>query len=167
VWEVVSNAFRQPEVLLEEYRRRLAYTGSSEGFEAERKQVALALKRVRAHEDRLTDAYLNEVIEMDRYKAEMGKLQVRRQELERSAQEVGRRERQVQDATKSLASLDGFCHQVSAGLEATDFEERRRLLELVVERITVEDAKIRVDTVIPIAENDGQLRARHAEPVEA
>ena len=83
----------------------------------------------------------------------------------RAAQEIGRRERQVQDATKALVSMDEFCHRVSAGLESTSFDQRNKFLELVVERCTVEDTKIRVDTVIPIADDDGQLRAHHAAAV--
>jgi site-specific DNA recombinase len=152
---------------MEEYQRRLAHASSLVGFEAERKQVALARKRVKAQEDRLTDAYLNEAIDLERYTAEMGKLRVRRDELERAAQDVGQRERQTQDAKKALASLETFCHRASTGLDAMTFEERRQLLRLVVERITVEDAKVRVEAIIPIDGDKVQLRTRHPEALEA
>ena len=46
------------------------------------------------------------------------------------------------------------------------FEERQKLLRLVVERITVEDRRVRIETVIPTGNDDVQLRARHPEPVE-
>ena len=42
--------------------------------------MALALKRVKAQKDRITDAHVNEAMELDRYKAEMEKLRVRRQD---------------------------------------------------------------------------------------
>ena len=41
---------------------------------AKRKQLAVALKRVQAQEDRITDAYINEAMDLNRYKAEMDKL---------------------------------------------------------------------------------------------
>ena len=40
------------------------------------------------------------------------------------------------------------------------------LLRLVVERITVEDGQVRIETVIPTGNDDVQLRTRHPEPVE-
>ena len=48
-----------------------------------------------------------------------------------------------------------------------DAQERQRLLQLLVERITVEDGRVRVEAAIPApTEEDVQLRARHPEPVE-
>ena len=49
-----------------------------------------ALKRLKSQEDRLTDAYLNEAMDLKRYKSEMDKLAKRREELERITVEDGR-----------------------------------------------------------------------------
>jgi len=46
------------------------------------------------------------------------------------------------------------------------FEERQELLRLVVDRITVEDETVRIETVIPQGDDYSQLRTRHGEPVE-
>ncbi|MFH1140405.1 MAG: recombinase family protein, partial [Chloroflexota bacterium] len=165
VWGVVNDALRQPQVLIEEYGRRLTQAGTLDAVEADRKQAALALKRVKVQEDRVTDAYVNEAMEIGRYKAEMEKLRQRRNELERAAQELDRRERQELESRKALEHMERFCHQVSQGLDAMTFDERQQLLRLVVERITVEDGRVRIETVIPMGE-EGKLRTRHPEPVE-
>ena len=166
VWHAVRDALRQPDVLIEEYQKRLAQAGTPDALEAEGKQVALALKRVKAQEDRITDAYVNEAMELDRYKAEMAKLRVRRHELEGAAKEIDRKECQEADSRTALVHLERFCRRVSEGLDAMTFEERQQLLRLVVERITVEDGRVRIETIIPTADDDVQLRARHPEPVE-
>ena len=49
------------------------------------------------------------------------------------------------------------------GLDALTFEERERPLRLVVERITVDNGTVRIETVIP---SDDKLRTAHPEPVE-
>ena len=59
VWAAVAEALRRPELLVEEYQRRLAESGSVTDLEFEQKQVSLALKRVTGRGDRITDAYLN------------------------------------------------------------------------------------------------------------
>ena len=149
-------------MLIEEYQRRLTQTELPGSLESERKQVALALKRAMAQEDRITDAYINEVMKLDRYKEEMDRLRARRQELECVARGIARREREELDSRAAREHLERFCLQVSKGLEAMTFEECQHLLRLLVERITVEDGHVRIETAIPTTgEESVQLRARH------
>ena len=83
VWTALTDALRRPEVLVAEYQRRLEESSSKNALEAERKQVALAKRRIKVQEDRVTDAYVNKAMELDRYKVEMEKLRVKGKELER------------------------------------------------------------------------------------
>lgn len=167
VWEAVSDALQSPEVLAQEYERRLALASSPQSLGVERRHVGLALKRVHAQEDRVTDAYVNEAMDLERYKAEMDRLRQRRKELERAAQEIDQRERQELDSRRALEHLEAFCQRVARGLDNLTFQERQRLLQLLVERITVEDGHVRVEAAIPAPrEEDVQLRTHHPEPVE-
>ena len=165
VWEAVTEALQQPKMLTEEYQRRMTHAGTPDALEAERRQVALAMKRVKAQEDRITDAYVNEAMELDRYKAEMEKLRVRRQELERVGRDIDWREQEQQDSLKALEHLERFCKSVSTGLDAMTLEDRQQLLRLVVEQINVDEGRVRIETIIPTG-NDDKLRTRHREPVE-
>ena len=81
-------------------------------------------------------------------------------------QDIGRRQRQEKDSHRALEHLERFCNQVAKGLEAMTFEERQQLLRLVVERITVEDGRVRVETIIPTGQDDVQLRKHCRERVE-
>ncbi len=163
VWQAVTEALQQPDVLRQEYERRTAEAASVSGLEAERKQVSLALKRVTVQEDRITDAYRNEAMDLHRYKAEMHNLQERRAELGHAAKDIDRRAQQELDSRNVLQHLDRFCHQVASGLGTMTFEERQQLLRLVVERVTVKDSTVHIETVIPL---DDKLRTAHGEPVE-
>ena len=97
---------------------------------------------------------------------EMEKLRGRRSQLERIAKDIERREQQQTDRRAALEHLEEFCREVSYGLDAMTFEERQQLLRLVVERITVEDDRVRIETVIPADGDDVRLRAHRPEPVE-
>ena len=164
VWDAVTEALQQPELLADEYRRRLVNADNGESRDAERKQLGVALKRVKAQEDRITDAYINEAMDLKRYKAEMVKLRQHQAEIERRTTELDRRQQQDQDAQNALEHLNRFCHRISKGLDALTFDGRQQLLRLVVERITVDNGRVRVDTVIPT--DDGNLRNRYPELVE-
>ena len=76
----------------------------------------------------------------------MEKLKSHRQELDRSQREIDQRQRRKHGTQKALAHLERFCHQVSKGLTALTFNERQKLLRLVIERITVENGVTRIDT---------------------
>jgi len=54
----------------------------------ERKKLGIALKRVAAQEDRVTEAYVSEAMDLDRYKEEMDKLKSHRQELDKSSERL-------------------------------------------------------------------------------
>ena len=131
---------------------------------AERKKLGIALKRVAAQEDWVTEAYVSEAMNLDRYKEDMDKLTSHRQELDRPQREVDQCQRQKQDTQKALARLERFCHQVSKGLTSLTFDERQQLLRLVTERITVENGVARTDTVIPPGQDN--FRNRYPEPLE-
>jgi len=81
VWEAVSESLKNPELLTKQYRQQLAESLVANEFELNRKQIALAIKRVVVQEDRMTDAYRNEAIDLDRYKSEMNQLNTRRNTL--------------------------------------------------------------------------------------
>ncbi len=49
---------------------------------------------------------------------------------------------------------------------ALTFEDRQRLLQLVVERVTVKDGRVQADSVIPSDGSDARSRTRRPEPVE-
>ena len=144
----------------------VAVSDSGSGLEHERRQVELALKQVRIKEDRITQAYANEAMDLKRYKTEMDKLRARIKELDGIARDLDRRSEQERGAESALQQLQTFCHRVSVGLDRMSFEERQELLRLVVDRITVEDETVGIETVITQGDGYSQLRTRHADNVE-
>ena len=90
---------------------------------ADRKKLGIALKRVAAQVDRVTEAYVSEALNLGQYKEEMDKLKSHRQELDRPQREVDQCQRQKQKPQKALARLERFWHQVSKGLTSLTFDE--------------------------------------------
>lgn len=66
-----------------------------------------------------------------------------------------------------MRHLEAFCHRVAQGLEALTFQERQQLIRFVVERITMQNGRVRIETVIPMGEPAGKLRTNVAERSEA
>ena len=136
------------------------------------KQINLALKHVERQQQRLLDAYLNEAFDMEKLTEEGERLEARKKSL--LAERIELRDAQVtaEALDRSTAEFDGFLAEISAGLEALTFEERQKLLRLLVEKITYEDGKAKVEIVIPPAPPESESRSvakldnRHPEVLE-
>jgi hypothetical protein len=128
----------------------LAEAKAPDNVEVEERQLSLALKRIKNQEDHLIDAYRNEVIELDQLKAEMGKLKLRKQEVQQRQKALDQQGREQARLQEGLCQLESFCEQVSQGIDSLTFDEKQKLLRLVVDHITLEGQKVCIHAVIPM-----------------
>ena len=155
VWDAVAGALKEPRILIDQYREQIEQSQAADGFDLEKKQLEFILKRIVVQEDRMTDAYRNEAIELDRYKSEMGQLRGRREAAQSQRSELEKRRVQAESQRSAIEQVEGFCHRVSAGLDSLTMAEQQELLRLLVERITVRDGRVTVETVIPTGGGGG------------
>ena len=64
----------------------------------------------------MTEAYVNEAMELCHYKAEMEKPRARRSQLRQLAKDIELREQQEVDGRAVLKYIERFCRHVSNGL---------------------------------------------------
>jgi len=161
VWRDLCEVLTHPESISQALQR--AHGGEWIPQELKARQESLregraALKR---QLDRLTEAYLGEVIPLEEYRR-------RRRELERKDEALEGQERQLQaqaDQRMELAgvadSIEDFCARVQRGLEGATFEQRRRLVELLIDRVIVTDEKVEIRYVIPTDPSSENTRFCH------
>ena len=101
---------------------------------------------------------MNGAMDLGRYTAEMDKLRRQKTELERRGRELDQRQQMEHDSHNALEHIDRFCRQVTQGLDSLTFEARQQLLQLLVEKVTVEDGRARVETIIPPLGGPDNLR---------
>jgi site-specific DNA recombinase len=111
--------------------------------------------------ERLTDAYLAGVVTLDEYRRRRSDLERRQQELEEQARQL---EAQA-DRQKELAGLSDsigeFCRRVRQGLDEASFEQRRSLIELLVDRVIATDGEVEIRYVMPTDRASEQIRFCH------
>jgi site-specific DNA recombinase len=97
----------------------------------------------------LTEAYLREVIPLAEY-------QRRRQDLEQKqhalAAQEGQLEAQVDRQGKlagMVTSIEEFCQRVRSGLAQATFAQKRTLVELLIDRVLVDNGDVEIRYVIP------------------
>jgi hypothetical protein len=68
--------------LEDEHKRQFSLASSEERLQGDCTETASALKRLIRHEDRITQAYINDAMDLGLHKKEMHSLNAQRQELE-------------------------------------------------------------------------------------
>ena len=123
------------------------------------------LRRGQAHLgqqlERLTDAYLRAIIPLDEYER-------RRRDLEQRVRALAGQEEQLRsDAARQqqlagmAASLEAFRERVGRGLDRADFEQRRQLVLLLIDRVVVTDAEVEIRYVLPTTPESEHVRFCH------
>ena len=150
VWSAITEALQKPDVLIEEYRRRVVNAQAPTAIDTQRREIESALKRAKSRQDRIMDNYVNEEIEFSEYKILMEKKKVQIQRLERQISDHQHSAARLVADQYALSNLESFCGTVSVGLSGLTFEEKRTLLRFLVEKIVVEEGKVRVEAIIPL-----------------
>ncbi len=122
-------------------KKGISQAASPDSLKADRKQLAAALKKVISQEDRVSQAYIHEAMDLDCYKLEMERLRKQKTELRRRVEELNQRHQLEQHSRYALEHLNRFSRNITHRLNAMTFEERQTLLQLLVEKVTVEDGR--------------------------
>lgn len=111
--------------------------------------------------DRLTEAYLAGVVLLEEYRRRRHDLEARRQTL---LEQQKRLDAQT-DRRKELAglsrSIEDFCSRVRQGLEGATFEQKRLLVELLIDRVIMTDGEVEIRYVMPTDSSSEKIRFCH------
>jgi site-specific DNA recombinase len=158
VWDDLCRVVRHPEVVAHELQR--AQAGDWVPQELRRRQASLraigvGLSRQQA---RLLEAYLAGVLDLATF-------ELKRIELQRREQEMLAREREVVAQGQRLVAVENIArsateilNQLSRGLEQASFEQRRELVELLIDRVVVTDDAVEIRYVIPTTDASTHTR---------
>ncbi len=120
-----------------------------------------AIAHVERQKRRLLDAYLDGVLELpehERKRKELGgrseTLLAQKRQLEASAN--GRIE-----LAKIADSIEQFCKQVKEGLSNATFEQKRALVELLIDQVVVTDEEVEIRYVVPTSPEGPHLPFCH------
>ena len=161
VWKDLCEVLSHPESIADALQR--AHGGQWLSQELKVRQENLHQGRVALEHqlERLTEAYLGEVIPLAEY-------QRRRQDLEGRDAALATQERQLQAQSHQhmrlagiVGSVEDFCERVRSGLAEATFEQRRKLVELLIDRVIVTDEEVEIRYVIPTDPSSEQVRFCH------
>lgn len=161
VWADLCQVLLHPECLAQALQRAQGGQWLPQELQARRENLRKARVSVEHQLERLTDAYLASVVPLEEYKR-------RRHELEQRLEGVASQVRQLEASASKHVELAGitqsmeeFCQRVSCGLEQASFEQKRHLIELLIDRVVVTNEEVEIRYVIPTSPNSELTRFCH------
>ena len=151
VWETICGLIKNPELLIKElHKRNTGQSQTREMLERELQMNQVRLKAIPVEQKRLVEGYRKGLYpdqmmqdDMEAIQKEQGTLEKRKSELE--GQLAYRELTQNQEV-----QIKGFFEQVNSGIEHLDFNGRRQLLRLLVEKVCYNGEDAQIQTVIPL-----------------
>src|SRR5215213_4768574 len=149
VWEDLCEVLTNPEHV--EYALQRAHAGEwlPQELKARLESVGKALAHSERQRERLLEAYLGGVLELAEFER-------KRKELEGRTDALLAQERQLEASARERTELAGiadsieeFCERVRAGLANATFEQKRRLVELLIDRVIFSDEEVEIRYVVP------------------
>ena len=100
--------------------------------------------------DRLVDAFTAEVLTLDELKTRRAGLQERIRILAQQEQDVHRQHHQQLHLREFSANIETLCRAVRSGLQTLPFTERRKIIELLIDRVLISHDIIDIRYAIPL-----------------
>lgn len=149
VWQDLSQILADPTLISHELQRAQAGEWLPQALQARRRTLEQAQAQVQRQQARLLEVYLAEIIGRDEFER-------KRQELAQTLDGLTVQLRQLQaqlkqqiDAATFAMGIENFCQRVRPTLESLSFAQRRQLIELLIDRVIVDDDQVEIRYAIP------------------
>jgi site-specific DNA recombinase len=161
VWSDLCELLSHPEQIAQALARARGGHWLPQELQARQQGLRRGQVSLQQQLERLTDAYLAGVVPLAEYQRRRNDLERRRQELEQQARQL-EAQTDRQNELAMLANAAGlFCERVRQGLAGVTFEQKRALVELLIDRVIVTDGEVEVRYVMPTARTSEQVRFCH------
>jgi site-specific DNA recombinase len=159
VWDKFCEIIQQPDLmLLSQKVNDFMDSGETDTGEVIR-SIETKLKNIEMEADRIVDIYREGLITKDRLKEQTFKINHRRELLETELKKLLEIQEQAVLNDQARKSITEYCRVISENLQdiSNDFEAKRHLLMLIIEKIEIFPDHIKIFTVIPALFDGGIL----------
>jgi site-specific DNA recombinase len=156
VWHKITELLENPELIIEQYKRQkdIALScGIQKQCQKLEQQTQLYDKQIQ----RLIDAYQMEIITLKELETRKGSIEQKILQLQEQIRDIKASEKKEIDYRKIFDNIEAFCSAVKQGIENASFEDKRKIIELLIEEVVVTNRKVEIVHIIPL-EKKGNLQ---------
>ncbi len=149
VWDDLCEVVLHPEIISHSMERARGGQWLPQEWQARRQNLHRGRRSLTEQIERLTSAYLAGVIGLPEFERRRRDAESRLLTLERQEQELTQEALCRGEIAQLAANAEAFCHRVRDGLAKADFDCKRHVLELLVDRVVVTDDQVTIRYAFP------------------
>lgn len=159
VWDKVCEAIRNPGMITGQIAElEDEVINNKDNIAKNIEAVEKELKDMENEENRILDAYREKVISIEQLKSQMLKVQEKKKGLLEEKQDLIYKQEKISTSKFAKENIQDYCKQIEKQLVLqNDFEGKRYLLSLAVNKIVLEDKIVRIKGVIPVGQAEGSV----------
>jgi len=157
VWQDVCDVLMEPELIAHALERAHGGHWLPQELKSRLQGLARAQQQLERQKQRLLDAYLAEVISLD-------ELERKRTHIDQKTKAITIQHSQLEATTAErlelaqvATSIETFCAQIRPVLTEASFEQKRQLVELLIDRVIVTDDQVEIRYVMPTRPDGPQV----------
>ena len=161
VWQDLCTILRQPELITEAFTRAHGGAWLPQDLHAQREGLRQAQATLAGQVERLTEAYLAAVLNLEEYQRRRSELEARQAAVTTQQEQLAGRATQQHELAGISATIREFCARVEQGLAKANFEQKRELVELLIDRVVVTGDEVEIRYAIPTSTRSEHIRFCH------
>ncbi|HEX9115904.1 MAG TPA: recombinase family protein [Anaerolineae bacterium] len=155
VWQDLCRLILEPALVTRELQRAQAGEWLPQALRDRRRTVQHNLAQIQRRQERLLDAYLAEVISQDELARKRRELQQTQAAYEQQLRQLEAQAHQHLETAHLAVGIEDFCQRLQPTLPQLTFAQRRQLVELLIDRIIVDEHQVEIRYALPTAK-DGE-----------
>jgi site-specific DNA recombinase len=161
VWQDLCEIMIHPDSIMQGLERAQGGYWLPQELQARRENLRRACVQIEQQLNRLTEAYLSGIILLIEYQRRRAELEQRRSGLNAQANALVAQTHRHKELARLTESVTDFCQRIQKGLANATFEQKRQLVELLIDRIIVTNDEVEIHYVIPTSPNGEHTRFCH------
>jgi site-specific DNA recombinase len=161
VWNDLVELLTNPERLDQALDQARGGAWLPQQYQARRAQLRRGQQSLRARLERLTEGYLSGIIPPDEYERRRREMETQDQMLEQQLLELVAQADQQAQLAGYAAGMREFAERVAGTLANATFDQKRQLVELLIDRVIVKDDQVEIRYVIPTSPAGEKMRFCH------
>ena len=149
VWQDLCRVLRQPALIIHELERAQRGEWLPQALQARRQTLRDVLAQLERQQARLLDLYLAEVIEREEFERKRKEVAQSQQGFRQQLRQLDAQAEQHVNTAALARGIEAFCRRTLPTLDKLTFAQRRQLVELLIDRVIVNDAQVEIRYVVP------------------
>ena len=151
VWRDLCHILTDPTCITHELERAQAGEWLPQALQARRQTLHKAIAQLQRQQERLLEVYLAEVIGRDEFERKRHEVAQTLGGLEQQLRQLDAQAQKQIDLAALTVNVQDFCQRLQPTLDHLDFAQRRQLVELLIDRVIVDDEQVEIRYVIPVS----------------